>query len=186
MKQGRGSGFFLFEDAASELGDAPCIWSRTGEFTWAQAYEHVCQYGNFFHRLGVTPRSYVGVYLYNSPEFLFVWLGLLSIGAAPALINYNLAGDALTHCVQISGTRFLLCDEAPECVSRAEGVKDQLAQDGVHLLVLSKETKEEIAQLPPHRPPVDCFRPSANFLPFALMYTRYGPSTSLLCNPYQV
>lgn len=128
----------------------------------------------------------MGVYLYNSPEFLFVWLGLLSIGAAPALINYNLAADALTHCVKISGTRFMLCDEAPDCVSRVQGVKHQLAQDGVQYLVLSKETKEEIAQLPPSRPPVDCFHPSANFLPFALMYTRYGPSISLPCDSYQV
>lgn len=134
----------------------------------------------------MTPRSYVGVYLYNSPELLFVWLGLLSIGAAPALINYNLAADALTHCVKLSGTRFLLCDEAPDCVSRLQGVRDQLAQDGVQILMLSKETKAEISQLPPRRPQVDCFHPSADFLPFALMYTRYGPFTCLPVNAHHV
>ncbi|KAL9627241.1 MAG: hypothetical protein Q9164_007661 [Protoblastenia rupestris] len=47
----------------------------------------------------------------NSPTFVFVWLGIWSIGAKPAFINYNLTADPLLHSVKASGARLLLVDE---------------------------------------------------------------------------
>jgi acyl-CoA synthetase (AMP-forming)/AMP-acid ligase II len=173
VKENKASGFFLFEAAAQRHGKSLCIWSRQTTYTWSESYERVCQYGHYFLQLGVTPHQFVGVYLYNAPEFMFIWLGLLSIGAAPALINYNLASTALVHCVKLSGTSVLICDGAPECASRIEEVKDRIMQLGVNTMVLSEELKTNIAQYPITRPRVDCFKSDDKFLPFALMYTRY-------------
>lgn len=47
----------------------------------------------------------------NCPSFVFLWLGLWSIGAYPALINYNLTGPPLIHCLTISTARIVLVDE---------------------------------------------------------------------------
>lgn len=116
--------------------------------------------------------QFVGLYLYNSPEFVLAWMGLLSIGAAPALINYNLASDALVHCVKISGAKFLIYDAAPDCVARMEGVDDKLKDLGVEAIRLSQDLKDKVAQYPAHRPQADCFKNSKKMLPFALMYTR--------------
>lgn len=80
VKNGKGSGFYLFQDAAIKYADEECIWSRDGIYTWRQTYKLVCQYGNYFLSLNVSPGDHVGVYLLNRPEFLFTWLGLLSIG----------------------------------------------------------------------------------------------------------
>ncbi|WEW54858.1 long-chain fatty acid transporter fat1 [Emydomyces testavorans] len=170
VAQSRASGFFLFEDKVQRYSEAQCIWSRAGEYTWRQAYERVCQYAHFFLNLGVQPKEYVAVYLYNSPEFLFTWMGLLAIGAAPSLINYNLAAEALVHCVTLSGTRFLLCDEATDCVARVENISDALANLGVTTIILSSSIRQGIAELPTKRPPVDFFH-SKDVLPFALMFT---------------
>ncbi|ROT35256.1 isopenicillin n-CoA synthetase [Sodiomyces alkalinus F11] len=145
VEQKKASGFFLFEAAARRLGNAPCIWSRQAQYTWTQTYERVCQYGRYFQALGVSPSQYVGVYLYNSPELLFVWMGLLSIGAAPALVNYNLASDALVHCVRLAGTWFLLYDDAQDCVSRMEAADAQLREIGVETIRLSGSLKAGIA-----------------------------------------
>lgn len=132
----------------------------------------MCQYGRYFQALGVSPCQYVGVYMYNSPEFLFVWMGLLSIGAAPALVNYNLVSDALVHCLGLAGTRFLLYDDAPDCASRIEAADAQLRDIGVETIRLSDLLKSSIAENVPERATVDCFEKGL-VLPLALMYTRY-------------
>lgn len=46
----------------------------------------------------------------NSPQFVFLWLGLWSIGAVPAFINYNLTGDPLLHSIKSSTTRIVFVD----------------------------------------------------------------------------
>lgn len=172
VKEKKASGFFLFEATAYKLRHAPCIWSREHEYTWLQVYERVCQYGHYFQSLGVESTQHIGVYLYNSPELLFIWLGLLSIGAAPALINYNLGREALLHCVRLSGTSLLIYDDASDCATRIEAVKSQLRDLHVNAVMLSNDLKTDIDGFPSSRPWTDCFETATVVLPFALMYTR--------------
>ncbi|KAG6002228.1 Isopenicillin N epimerase component 1 [Claviceps maximensis] len=171
IKEKKASGFFLFEDFARRYSDEPCIWSRQGEFTWKQTYQRVAQYGHYFQHLGVQPLQYVGVYMYNAPDLIFMWMGLLSIGAAPALINYNLASGALVHCVRISGTRLLLYDSAADSVSRVEASAEELRALGVRLIVVDANLKAELDGYPTERPGTTCFEDTTQALPLALMYT---------------
>lgn len=62
----------------------------------------------------------VAFYLHNRAEFLFAWLALWALGCAPATVNYNLGGDALEHCLRLSGAQVLLVDDDPDCVRRIE------------------------------------------------------------------
>ena len=172
VQKGRASGFFLFEEAANRYPDAECIWSRSGVYNWRETYERVCQYGNYFRSLGVQPGEFVGVYLLNSPEVIFSWMGLLSIGAAPALINYNLASDALIHCIGLSGTKILLSDGDEGCQSRVQGSREQIANNlGVNMITLSEELKAEIANIEPTRS-ANLDWASSPTLPLGLLYTR--------------
>lgn len=47
----------------------------------------------------------------NSDVFIWVWFGLWSIGAKPAFINYNLAGNPLLHTIRTSTARLILVDQ---------------------------------------------------------------------------
>lgn len=172
MQQGRASGFFLFEDAANKHPDCECIWSRSGVYTWRQAYERVCQYGNYFRSLGVLPGEYVAVYLLNSPEVIFSWMGLLSVGAAPALINYNLASDALVHCVSTAGTKILLSDADEGCQARIQGAREKIENLGVNMVTLSDELKAKIANSDSVRPAQNPDWARSPTLPLGLLYTR--------------
>ena len=109
----------------------------------------------------------------NAPEYIFIWLGLFSIGCCPGLVNYNLASDALVHVVGLGSFKVLIVDSDPACQARVDDEGERLAALGVTTIVLTPPLKDEIASQPPTRPE-DAYREETNgVLPVALMYTRY-------------
>lgn len=124
--QKRASCYYLFERSALTYPTATCLWSHDGVYTWRETYDRACQYGAYFLSLGVRPRDLVALYLQNVPEFIFAWLGLWAIGSAPAMINWNLGGDALVHCLRIAGVKFMLVDTEEGCRGRVEGERKRV------------------------------------------------------------
>ncbi|OCL09230.1 acetyl-CoA synthetase-like protein [Glonium stellatum] len=81
------------------------------QWTYRQAYDTVLKYGTWLKNdRGVKPGEIVAIDFTNSDVFIWVWFGLWSIGAKPALINYNLTGKPLLHTVKTSTARALLVD----------------------------------------------------------------------------
>lgn len=108
----------------------------------------------------------------NSPDFVFAWLGLFAIGAAPALINHNLTKAALLHCLGISNAPLVLADGRPELLARIEEVRDDLAAKGVKVLTLG-DVRADINATTTERP-VDKLREDVKpNSPFGLFYTRF-------------
>jgi len=52
----------------------------------------------------------VAVFARNRLEYIPLWFGLTKIGVIPALLNYQLAGKALAHCVNISDANHVIMD----------------------------------------------------------------------------
>ncbi|KAL5380198.1 hypothetical protein DPSP01_007998 [Paraphaeosphaeria sporulosa] len=129
VKHNRLSLWYAFTPHVTAHPNEECIWSRTGSYTWQQAHDRAIQWARFFLSKGVKPGDLVGVYLINSVDFPVIWLGLLCIGCAPALLNYNLKGDALAHCVRISGARVLLVDSDGEVNGRFHEVRGRLEEE---------------------------------------------------------
>lgn len=120
------------------------------------------------------PKDLVSFYLTNSPDFVFAWLGLWAIGAAPAMINYNLAGKALMHCLGVSGASLLLVDEDPALRARVEEVQGKIEGElKMRIIVLDKDVKEEIRSLKAERPS-DTYRETVKGDdPMVIFYTRF-------------
>ena len=55
-----------------------------------------------------------------------MWFGLSKVGVATALINNQIAGQALAHCLNVSGAAHLICD--PETAPSFEAVRSQLSR----------------------------------------------------------
>jgi acyl-CoA synthetase (AMP-forming)/AMP-acid ligase II len=70
----------------------------------------------------------------NKAEFLFVWLGLLCIGAVPALINFNLTGTPLLHCIKVADAKLFIFDA--EIASNVEAIQESLSQAGIRSICL--------------------------------------------------
>ncbi|KAL5047716.1 hypothetical protein BDW71DRAFT_206085 [Aspergillus fruticulosus] len=127
---GRLNVWYFFDATVSKYPDALAIWSREGTYTFRETRDKAAQYAHFFSSKGVKRGELVALYLQNRPEFIFAWLGLWCLGCAPAAINYNLAGDALVHCLRISGARLVLADDEEGCRGRMEEVNGVVGVGG--------------------------------------------------------
>jgi acyl-coenzyme A synthetase/AMP-(fatty) acid ligase len=122
---------------------------------------------------GVQPGKLVAQYMMNRPEFLFVHLGSWAIGSAPAWINYNLAGDALVHCLKVAGSKVIIVDEDEDCRKRIEDVRERLEGElGMKIVVLDQAQKGEISRLEPKRPGDELRVGAKGKFPLFLFYTR--------------
>ncbi|KAI1446021.1 fatty acid transporter [Annulohypoxylon stygium] len=155
IQEKRLSSYYFFEKHAQSQPGKECIWSRQGSYTYAETYYRVNQYAQWFLREGgVKPGDLVAFFMANSPDFVFAWLGLLAIGAAPALINHNLTKQALLHCLGIAEAKLVLADGAPQLLERLDAVKDELAAEDVRIVKLA-DVRHEINATKGERPPDD-------------------------------
>ncbi|KAK3367520.1 hypothetical protein B0H63DRAFT_442167 [Podospora didyma] len=113
--RGRLNLFYRLEDLALSSSDKNRIFLRFEDktYTYAQAYDTVLRYANFLKvKRGVKKGEFIALDFQNNDTFLFLILALWSLGAKVALINYNLSGKPLLHCVKKATTRLMLVDPA--------------------------------------------------------------------------
>ncbi|KAK6206621.1 hypothetical protein LQW54_007573 [Pestalotiopsis sp. IQ-011] len=170
VKDKRVSPYYFFEQHAQNKPNAECIWWRDGGFTWAETYSRANQFAHFFLAQGVRPGDLVALFMGNSPDFVFAWLGLFAIGAAPALINHNLTKAALLHCLGISNAPLVLADGRPELLARIEEIRDDLAAKGVKVLTLG-DVRADINATTTERPADKLREDVKPNSPFGLFYT---------------
>lgn len=173
VAQGKGNVWFVFEEAAARHPDMTCIWTREGLYTYREVRARTAQYAQLFRSKGVQKGEIVAFYLQNSADFLIAWLGLLSIGCAPATVNYNLVGDALVHCLKISGARLLLVDEDEECQARVEQCSAIIENElGMERLTVNATLAQTLSRFPATVPEEGKLaRDMAGEYPAILLYT---------------
>jgi fatty-acyl-CoA synthase len=57
---------------------------------------------------GLKPGDCVALFMENRPDYIAFWAGMAKIAVRTALINYNLAGPGLAHCVKVASARALV------------------------------------------------------------------------------
>ena len=113
-KRDRVNLFYVLEDHAQSksTADHPFIVYHNRSWTYREVYEIVLKYATWLKtRYGVAPKEIVAMDFMNSDLFIFILLAIWSLGAIPALINYNLTGQPLIHCIKSSKSRIVLVDE---------------------------------------------------------------------------
>jgi fatty-acyl-CoA synthase len=75
-----------------------CWADRT--WTYAQADTVINSYANVLLERGVKPRQSVALMMENRPEFYWVWLALMKLGAPAAFINVHLNDKPLAHALR--------------------------------------------------------------------------------------
>ena len=106
-----------FEHKTITYGDMDAIANRFAH--WAKG-------------IGVRRGQTVALFLPNRIEYFPIWYGLTKIGAVTALINNQLAGAPLAHCLNISGAAHVIVDgETSPAFEQARGLLERPMQQWV-------------------------------------------------------
>jgi fatty-acyl-CoA synthase len=100
----------IAEDLARRFGDKIALLSEREQMTYRQYDERANQYARWAMAQGIRTGDVVALMMPNRPEYLAVWLGIARAGGVTALLNTNLTGQALAHCVNIARPGHVIVD----------------------------------------------------------------------------
>ncbi len=81
---------------------------RTMSYAEFEAYAN--RVANWALGEGCVKGDTVCVFVRNRLEYVAIWFGLSKVGIIPALLNFQLTGTALSHCVNISDAKLVIVD----------------------------------------------------------------------------
>ncbi|MEL6473423.1 MAG: long-chain-acyl-CoA synthetase [Pseudomonadota bacterium] len=79
--------------------------------TYGEFEARANRYANFALHQGLKPGDCASLFMENRPDYVAAWVGLSKIGVVAALINHNLEGDGLAHCINVSDSKLVICGE---------------------------------------------------------------------------
>ncbi len=97
---------------AAVYGETPAVLSDREQFSFRALAERANRYSRWALAAGLAKGDVVALMMGGRPEYFALWLGLTQVGVVVALLNVNLAGAALAHCVRVAGARAAII-EAP-------------------------------------------------------------------------
>jgi fatty-acyl-CoA synthase len=108
----------LIEQRGVLSPNSPALIAAGESFTYTQLVQRSSQYTRWAMREGLGKQDTVGLLMPNRPEYMAAWVGITRAGCTVALLNTNLGGRSMAHCLEASAPRHIIV--APE-------LKDQLA-----------------------------------------------------------
>ncbi|MFJ5489496.1 AMP-binding protein, partial [Hansschlegelia beijingensis] len=106
----------VIAELAEQHGDRLALISDRETYTYAQLNARADAYARWAHANGVRKGDVVALMMLNRPDYLAFWVGVLRVGGAVALLNTNLSGRGLAHCVSIVQPKHVVvgaeCEEA--------------------------------------------------------------------------
>ena len=99
-----------FEAAVDQYADHTALLFENQRLTYRQLDALANRFAAWGEAQGLKRGETVALLLPNRAEYVPAWMGLAKIGVATALINNNLSGAALAHCVSISDADHVIAD----------------------------------------------------------------------------
>lgn len=131
------------------------------EWTYDETEDYANRVAGWCEANDVSKGDTVAIFVRNRLEYVALWFGMTKRGVIPALINFQLTGNALAHCVNISEASHIVVDtdliegwkSAREYLN--EGLTEWAAFGEVpkgHKRTM-KSFDEAISDIVPNRPP---------------------------------
>ena len=97
-------------DLAEQYGDKPALLSKGQTLTYRGLDNRANQYARWAQAQGVKKGDCVALLMPNKPEYMAAWLGVIRAGGVCALLNTNLTGASLAHCINIVTPKAVIVD----------------------------------------------------------------------------
>ncbi len=101
-----------FEEAVDKFGDNIAVEDETRKVTYRELDALANRFGAWARSRNLRRSDVVGLVMHNRIEYLAAWIGFSKVGIATALINTNLTGQALAHCLNIVNVAQVVADES--------------------------------------------------------------------------
>ncbi len=115
------------EDRAALAPDSPALIGANETFTYADLAATIRRVARWARSAGLAPGDRVALMMTNAPAYAGIWLGLSRVGIVTALINTQLTGVSLAHCLRAAAPRHVIggsrCLAALAGVTLDEGVR---------------------------------------------------------------
>jgi fatty-acyl-CoA synthase len=145
----------VIAEMAAQYGEAPALLSDRERFSYGELSRRANRYAQWALEKGLVKGDVVALLMSNRPEYFAIWLGVSSVGAVVALVNTNLTGPSLAHCINIVNPKHLIVGgELVEALTSAlEGlsVSPEIWVRGPHDSGF-QNIDEEVARQPEERP----------------------------------
>ncbi len=101
----------LIDDIAERSGEAPALISSTTRLSYRQLAALSNRYARWALAQDILVGDVVCLIMRNRPEYLAIWIGITKIGGVVALVNPNLTGASLAHCIDIVAPTHVIVDK---------------------------------------------------------------------------
>ena len=113
----------VIQELGARYGEAPALIAPGETFSHAQLARRANQVSRWALAQNIRKGDTVCLLLPNCPDYLALWLGITAIGGVVALLNTNLKGEALNHCIAVAAPTHII---AAECWSHNLSATAQL------------------------------------------------------------
>lgn len=114
-----------FEETVAAHADRRAVIYADTCLNYAQLNAQVNRTAHALHELGVRRGDVVALALENRPAFMFVWFGLMKLGAVAAFLNTNVGGKPLQHALSSTGASRVIVGE--ECLALFENLESKVS-----------------------------------------------------------
>jgi fatty-acyl-CoA synthase len=98
----------LLDDLAARHGDAPAFLANDAILSYRGLAELANRYARWGIKQGLVKGDSVCLLMPNCAAYMAIWLGLSGIGCVVALVNTNLTGTSLAHCIDAASPKAVI------------------------------------------------------------------------------
>src|SRR5277367_6295227 len=93
---------------AQTHGDRPALISERETLTYRVLAERANRYARWALQQNLGKGETICLLMPNRPDYLAIWLGITSVGGVVSLLNTQLRGPSLAHCIDIVAPRHVI------------------------------------------------------------------------------
>uniref|UniRef100_A0A1B6DM00 Long-chain-fatty-acid--CoA ligase n=1 Tax=Clastoptera arizonana TaxID=38151 RepID=A0A1B6DM00_9HEMI len=114
----------LFRDLLKKYPTKPCCYFENQVYTYHDIEDYSNKVANVFQSQNYKKGDVISLVMENCTEYVCIWLGLAKIGVTTALINTNLRGKSLIHCINSPKSKAIIYSE--ELTTAIENIKGDI------------------------------------------------------------
>ena len=98
----------VITECAAARGEAPALISAGETLSFAELSARANRYARWALDQGAAKGDAVSLFMPNCPDYMAIWLGITAVGGTVALVNTQLCGPSLAHCIDVAAPKHLI------------------------------------------------------------------------------